>query len=123
MNTTSKSTAIEALSANVLDTRFENFDQATVENAKSRIIDVVGSAIGGAIDPSNRALIDLVKNWGGEGEATILVHGVKAPAHNVAMVNSIIARSWDFEDVGGHHQAATTVSSALAMGEAMGVNW
>lgn len=130
MNNTTESTAIEALSANVLDTRFEDFDKATVDTAKNRIIDLVGCAIGGANAPGNAALIDLVKNWGGKKEATIWVHGGRAPAHNVAMVNSIMARSFDFGALTdtferkkiGSHQSETTVPTALTVGEAMGVN-
>lgn len=120
-----KSTPIEELSANVLDTRFENFDQAALDNAKSRIIDVVGCLIGGANAAGNSALIDLVKEWGGKEEATILIHGGKVPAHNAAMVNSIMARSFDFEAliplVNGvqlpAHISGTTVMTSIALGE------
>lgn len=130
MNTTSKRTAIEALSANIVDTRFEDLDKVTVELAKSRIIDVLGCAIGGADAPGNAMLIDLVRNWSGKEESTIFVHGGKAPAHNVAMVNAIMARSYDFEvmsyvidgKVFASHHAATLVPTALALGEDKGVN-
>jgi 2-methylcitrate dehydratase PrpD len=129
MSSTVKSTPIEELSANVLDTRFENFDQATLDNAKSRIIDVLGCVIGGANASGNSSLIDLVKGWGGKEEATILIHGGKVPAHNAAMVNSIMARSFDFEVIGavvegewiGCHISGTTVMTAIAMGEATGI--
>jgi 2-methylcitrate dehydratase PrpD len=127
---TAKSTPIEELSANVLDTRFENFDQATLDNAKSRIIDVVGCLIGGANAAGNSALIDLVKEWGGKEEATILIHGGKVPAHNAAMVNSIMARSFDFEalcplvedEIIPAHTSGTTIPTAITMGEMKGVN-
>jgi len=116
---------IEALSANVLETRFENFDPATVENARYRIIDVLGCAIGGANAAGNAALVKLVKDWGGKKEALIIVHGGKVPAHNAAMVNSIIARSFDFEPVGvlfegkfiPAHISGTTVMTAITLGE------
>jgi 2-methylcitrate dehydratase PrpD len=118
-------TAIEALSANILETRFENFDQATVENARSRIIDVLGCGIGGANAVGNAALVELVKDWGGKPEASILVHGGRVPAHNAAMVNSIMARSFDFEPVGvlfegkfiPAHISGTTVMTAITLGE------
>src|SRR4030042_1645773 len=99
MNANTKGSPIEELIANVLEARFENFDPATVEHAKNRIIDVIGCLIGGAHGPGNSSLIELVKDWGGREEATILIHGGKAPACNVAMVNSIMARSYDFEPV------------------------
>jgi 2-methylcitrate dehydratase PrpD len=130
MSGNDKNTAIEALSANVLETRFENFDQATVENARYRIIDVLGCGIGGANAAGNAALVKLVKDWGGKQEASILVHGGKVPAHNAAMVNSIMARSFDFEalvpQIDGAdipaHISGTTVMTAITLGEMIDIN-
>lgn len=123
-------TYIERMAENVLTASFEDFDQATIENVKNRIIDILGCVISGAYAQGNLALIDLVKGWGGSEEATILVHGGKAPAHNVAMVNSIMARSFDFEPnqarVNGvniaSHISGTTVTTALTLGEAKDIN-
>ena len=125
MKTVHERTAIEELTTNVLEARFENFNEAILENTKNRIIDTVGCLIAGANAPGNIALVDLVKNWGGKKEATILVHGVKSQAHNVAMVNSIMARSFDSEPIGGllfgkplpSHISGTTVMTAITMAE------
>jgi len=126
----SANTVIEAFSANVVDTRFEDLDREAVELAKNRIIDVLGCAIGGVNAPGNAALLKLVTKWGGKKEATIFIHGRKAPAQNVAMLNAIMARSYDFEvmsytmdgQVFASHHAATLVPTALALGEANHVN-
>lgn len=120
---------IENLAKNVLETRFEDFDPETIENARYRIIDTVGCLIGGANAPGNRGLVGLVRDWGGKEEATILMHGGKAPVHNAAMVNSIMARSFDFEPVSPlvdgvsvpGHISGTTVPVAVSMGEMKGV--
>jgi 2-methylcitrate dehydratase PrpD len=130
MKSTTESTPIEKLAANVLETRFENFEQATLENAKNRIIDTVGCLIGGANDPSNLELVNLLKDYGGKEEATILIHGGKVPAGNAAMINSIMARSFDFEPVSPlaedistpGHISGTTVMTAISLGEAVGIN-
>jgi 2-methylcitrate dehydratase PrpD len=130
MSSAASSTPIGELSANVLDTRFENFDQATLDDAKSRIIDVMGCLLAGANADGNPALVDLVKDWGGKEEATILAHGGKVPAHNAAMLNSIMARSFDFEPVcpminGVNipaHISGTTVTTAVALGEVKGIS-
>ncbi len=129
MNST-ESTTIEKLATNVLETRFANFDRETVENAKNRIIDTVGCLIGGANDTGNPELVYLLRDYGGKEEATILVHGGKVPAGNAAMVNSIMARSFDFEPVSPlvegidtpGHISGTTVMAAMAMGELMDIN-
>ena len=130
MNANAKESPIEVLIRNVLETRFENFDPATVEDAKNRIIDVIGCSIGGANGSGNSSLIELIKDWGGKKEATILIHGGKAPAYNVAMINSIMARSYDFEPVDvmvdnaiiPAHTSGTTVMTAITMGEMKGID-
>jgi len=116
---------IEELVGNVLETRFESFEGELVEQAKNRIIDVVGCLIAGANAPGCRMMVDLVKKWGGAKESTIFVHGGKAPAHNVAMVNSMMARSFDHtvsepyvEGIGIPNQVSgTTIPTALAVAE------
>lgn len=72
--------AIKALSANVIETQFDDFDKSTIDLAKNRIIDVVGCAIGGANAPGNVELVGLIKKWGGAKEATIWIHGGKSTA-------------------------------------------
>jgi 2-methylcitrate dehydratase PrpD len=131
LNGTNGNTAIEALSSNVIETRFENFDQAVLNNARNRIIDIIGCLIAGVKASGNSELVELVKDWGGKEEATILVHGIKVPAHNAAMVNSIMARSFDFEALiplidgsikNAAHISGTTIPSAIALGEMTGCN-
>ncbi|HEX2964860.1 MAG TPA: MmgE/PrpD family protein, partial [Syntrophorhabdaceae bacterium] len=87
---------------NVLDTSFEAFDQLTVQRARDRLIDVIGCIIAGADAPGCSMLLDLVRDWGGRKEATILVHGGKVPAHDAALMNCVMARSFDFEPTGAY---------------------
>jgi 2-methylcitrate dehydratase PrpD len=123
-------TAIQRLVANILETRFENISAGDLTHAKNRVIDTIGCAIGGAHDPGNPEMVKLVKDWGGKEEATILVHGGKAPGQNAAMLNSTFARSFDFGTVScaygertvPSHLSETTVMTALSMGEAKKIN-
>jgi 2-methylcitrate dehydratase PrpD len=126
MKNTPKSTAIEKLAANALETRFEDFDQATLESTKLRIIDTLGCLIGGSTDVGNPGLAGLIRGEGGREEATILVHGGKVPAANAALVNSVMSRSFDFEPVSPlvdavntpGHISGTTVPTSVSMAEA-----
>lgn len=116
----------EALCRNVAETRFENLDEAIVNNAKNRIIDVLGCVAVGAYAECNQGLIELIKDWGGKSESSILIHGGKTVAHNAALANSVMARSFDFESLGPlvdgrsipAHISGTTVITAVTMGEA-----
>ena len=123
----SNGTPIEKLAANVLDTDFDNFDPATLESTRYRIIDTVGCLIGGSGDTGNPELAGLLQDEGGREEATILVHGGKVPVGNAAMVNSVMSRSFDFEPVSPlvdgvntpGHISGTTVPTAISMSEAV----
>ena len=120
----------EALIANILNTRFEDIEQEVVDNTKKRILDMVGDAIGGAMCPGNPELAEMVKDWGGKKEATILGLGGKGPVHEVAMVNCIFGRSFDRGPLtliidgkrSPNHTTETTALTALALGESKGVD-
>lgn len=117
---------IKKISESALNTTFEDIDRKTLKNAKNRILDLLGCSISGANGSGNAGLVKLVKAWGGKEESTIFAYGGKVPAHNAAMVNSVIARSYDFEAIGAFvdgvnlpsHISVTTVLTALAIGEA-----
>ena len=111
---------------NMLEINFDAFSEEVVNHAKNRIIDVIGCLIAGANAPGCPMILDLIKEWDGKAESTIIVHGIKAPAHNVAMANSIMARSHDYEVPGPvveetkafpAHISGTTVPTAFAMAE------
>lgn len=114
---------IAELVGNVLQTPFEAFDTAVVDRARVKLIDVVGCIVGGANAPGCAMLIDVMREWGGKEEGTILVHGIKVPLPNAALVNSVMARSYDFEPTGPlvdgkstpAHLSGTTVPTAITV--------
>ncbi len=116
-------TALERMLENALETRFENFDKDTLETTKYRVIDTLGCLIGGATDTGNPELVKLIKENAGKKEATILVHGGKAPVAETALVNCVMARSFDFGPVSPlvdgvswpGHISETTVPTALTL--------
>ena len=116
---------IEEWARHILEADFRALDAGTIKHAKKRIIDVVGCIIGGANAPGCEMLVDLVKGWGGREEATIAVHSIKAPAHNVAMVNCVMARSYDFGPVIAYvegkpvtcHISESTIPTTLTLAE------
>ena len=122
---------IEALSSNVLNTRFEDLDPAVVDNTKRRILDMIGCGIGGSNAPGNAVLAEMVGKWGGKGDATLLGYGYKAPADLAAMVNCIFGRSFDWgplviimDDGERHasHNSETTVLTAVTVGASKGIS-
>jgi 2-methylcitrate dehydratase PrpD len=116
------------LVGHIVGTGFGSLDGACVERAKWRVLDVCGCALAGMTAPGCDMMLDMVTAWAGAPESTILGHGGRVPAHNAAMLNSLMARSYDHEPVeaefddrsGPAHISGTTVSVALAMAEKQG---
>ncbi len=114
----------------IQELKYEDLPERVIEGAKDRIIDVLGCLIRGWNAPGNVALVDLIKKWGGREEATILGYGGKVPVANAAMVNSIMARSLDYEAclvlMGDwsipSHITATTILTAMSLGETMNLS-
>lgn len=120
----------QEIAAHVAQTAFGAIPDDTVKWAKWRVIDSVGCLIAGANAAGCRETADLVRKWGGAPESTILIHGIKAPALNVVIVNSLMTRSFDFEPVEAEgedrtspaHISGTTVPAAITVAEREGAS-
>ncbi|MGA2109247.1 MAG: MmgE/PrpD family protein [Syntrophorhabdales bacterium] len=70
-------------------------------------------------------LLSLLQGWGGKKESSVLGQRVRLPVHNAALMNSVMARSYEFEPSGTFpdgegtpvHVSGTTVPVALAVAE------
>jgi len=115
----------EQLISNIIDTRFESFPKDIIERAKDEVSDIIGCAICGVDDTGCPMLIDLIREWGGSEESTILAYGLKAPSNNVALANAVMARSFDYGIVDmcvegkiyPAHIGETLVPTAVAIAE------
>ncbi len=126
-------TVVEEIVRNIVATRFETFSTEKIEDAKNRFIDIIGCAIGGVNAPGNSMVLDLLRGWGGNKEATVLIHGDKLPASNAVMMNAVMTRSFDYEATGPSpegeyqnkgvgHNCCTTDNTALSVGELKGAS-
>ena len=106
----------------VLDTEFDELPQKPVGVVKTIVLTNLGSISAGATIEGCRELVDLVKEWGGKQEATILIHGGKVPGYNAALANGTMARALDYEDaiVPGLHMGPVAVPAGLAAAELAG---
>jgi 2-methylcitrate dehydratase PrpD len=120
----------QQFAANVVKTDFNSLDQLSVSRARWRILDTIGCAFAGANAAGCREMLNLITKWGGAPESTVLVHNIKVPALNAAMMNSLMARSFDFEPVEAEgedshipaHVSGTNVPVALAVAETRGAS-
>jgi 2-methylcitrate dehydratase PrpD len=94
-----------------------------VEAAKKEVLDSLATALGGSSKAGVRELVDMVKEWGGNEQSTIIAYGIKCPAPNAAQVNGTMIHALDYDD--GHqvalvHIGCIAVSTCFAVAERMG---
>lgn len=121
-----KKTAIELISENIVNAKFEDLSEWNIQCTKDRLIDICGCIIGGATAEGNAGLVKIIKEQGGKGEAPVFIHGGRVPLGDAAMINCIAARSNDFgamfanldgKRIPSHH-SETTVPMALTYSDA-----
>jgi 2-methylcitrate dehydratase PrpD len=116
-------TAMEDIAKYLVETKFEDIPQKTVEKQKDLLIDTLGVAVAGANARGVREVVEIIREIGGKEEASIIVHGGKYPSFFVAMANSLMAHSLDFDDMherAGIHANVCVAPAALAIAEKVG---
>lgn len=106
----------------ICDTRIEDLPMPALETIKNQFLAIAGTTLAGASEDGCLETVRLYKALGGKGEATILVHGGKIPAHDAAFLNAAMARALDFCDAmaPGPHIGAALVPASLAAAELKG---
>ena len=106
----------------VAEKEYEEIPKEVIEQAKLLIIDTLGCGLGGFTQASKEAnwILELVREQGGNEEATVFCAGFRTSAANAALANSTIAHTIDFDD--GHmaslsHLGSSLVPVIFAMGE------
>ena len=103
--------------------RYADLAPDVVKITKDQVLDYFGVALGGSGEAGVAELRDLVLEWGGTAQSTILCFGDKVPAPNAAQVNATMAHSLDFDDVHEDaimHPGVVAIPTALAMAEYVG---
>ncbi|MDE1761593.1 MAG: MmgE/PrpD family protein [Candidatus Micrarchaeota archaeon] len=77
---------------------YSDIDSETVQNAKRRIIDTVGCAIGAAKEPPIRIAMKTLQDTKGSYYSTILGTGRKVDPYSAAFVNGSMSRYFDYMD-------------------------
>jgi 2-methylcitrate dehydratase PrpD len=115
--------AINKFVKHFVKTKYEDIPAAAVESAKKEVLDSLATALGGSNKAGVGELVDMVKEWGGKQQSTIIAYGIKCPAPSAAQVNGTMIHALDYDD--GHqaalvHTGCITVSTAFAAAERMG---
>lgn len=106
----------------VLGARLEDFPEAAIRTVKDQFLTIAGTIVAGSTEQGCEEAANFYRNLGGKGEATILIHGGRIPAHDAAFVNAAMGRALDLCDsiAPGPHIGAALISVALAAVELTG---
>jgi 2-methylcitrate dehydratase len=105
--------------------QFENLPGEVVESAKRFIYDSIGCAYGGYKTTDVNILRDIYLDQGGKPESTLIGFGDRLPAVNATLVNSLMVRALDFNDIYWKEDPShpsDLIPAALAVGETVGAS-
>jgi 2-methylcitrate dehydratase PrpD len=115
--------AINQFIRNFADIGYEDIPEDAREAAKKEVLDSFATALGGSGRAGVGGLVEIVKEWGGRPQSTVLVYGLKCPAPDAALVNGTMIHALDYDD--GHpvaqvHIGCVAVNTCFAMAERQG---
>jgi 2-methylcitrate dehydratase PrpD len=114
---------ISEFTKNIFEINYETLPDEAILATKKLILDTIGVILAGSKSKDIRKLVDLIGEWGGKKESTILGFGLKAPCSDAALVNGFSAGVLDYDDFHEIDFVRTSqgvVPAALAIAERKG---
>lgn len=105
-----------------------SFDSASVDAgvlaaAQLNVFDTLACSVAGITAPGVLEMLDLVRDWGGKPEATVMWSDLRVPAPQAAWVNGIMSHARDYDDTHDKailHAGVSVVPASLAAAEIAG---
>lgn len=105
--------------------KYDDLPQNVINEVKRYLYDSVGCAYGAQNTNDVNIIRDLYVDMGGKEEATVIGFGDKMPAVNATLVNSLMIRALDFNDIywkDDPSHPSDIIPAALSMGEMVGAS-
>ena len=110
------------LSEYILGASFEGLSTSVVRYTKLCIFDWIGVTLAGSTEEPGTILLDLIRELGGEKQATILGKGEKTNILHAALVNGCMSHTLDFDDThlgSSTHPSVCLAPAVMAVGESL----
>lgn len=105
--------------------KYSDLPEEVIFEVKRYLYDSVGCAYGGYHTKDVNIIRDIYKDMGGKGESTVIGFGEKIPAVNATLVNSLMIRALDFNDIYWKEDPShpsDIIPAALSVGELVGAS-
>ncbi len=103
--------------------KYNDLPENVVNEVKRYLYDSIGCAYGGYHTKDVKIMHDIYKKMSGAREASVIGFGDKLPAVNVTLINSLMIRALDFNDIYWKEDPShpsDLIPAALAVGELAG---
>jgi 2-methylcitrate dehydratase PrpD len=107
----------------VTRTDYENLPENVVEHAKLCILDWLGAALAGSLEPPAKIIRSIINETGGRKESTVIGTRTKTSCMNAALANGIMGHTVELDDLHMDsivHPAAPVLPASLATAESSG---
>ena len=109
----------------VLDLTYEEIPESSIKEAKRFLLDSMGCALAAVKNEDMAAIYRFTEKLGGIPEATVIGQEAKTNASNAALMNCLLTRALDYNDIYWEEDPShpsDLIGAALAAGEANGKN-
>jgi 2-methylcitrate dehydratase PrpD len=116
---TSSDAVTRRLAETLAQTSYSDLPRAAIEEARRSVLDWLGSAMAGSLEPPARMAQHVVARLGKSDEATVFGAG-RSSAAGAALANGVASHILEFDDVhkgSTLHPAAPVIPAALAVAE------
>jgi 2-methylcitrate dehydratase PrpD len=115
----------ERLAEFIVNETYEALPKETVEKAKTYILDLTGCIVGASREQQAKALVEVMKEEGGNPHSSVFAHGFKTSVMNAALLNGAMGHIFDFDDdhrEGVMHSSVAVFPAVFALGEKLRVS-
>lgn len=108
------------LASQVKELSFEDIPEEVIFKAKTLLLDQLGCQLAFATLPWSEATLKYAQIKRGQGDSTVVFHGVKMDAEDAALCNAVFGHGFEMDDTDmdtTSHPAVCVVPTILALGE------
>src|SRR4029434_4814542 len=106
-----------ALARFVAQTKFTDLPRSLVDNLKLTVLDTIGAAFVGSLQPWARRIVTVTQGLGGALEASVVGQSWRTDVARAAFANGVLIGAFECEPLTGSHASGTVLPAALAVCE------
>jgi 2-methylcitrate dehydratase PrpD len=106
-----------ALARFVAQTKFTDLPRSLVDNLKITVLDTIGAAFVGSLQPWARRIVTVTQGLGGALEASVVGQSWRTDVARAAFANGVLIGAFECEPLTGSHASGTVLPAALAVCE------